>query len=454
MMGIASPRIVVVDDKVEHGEAIVKKLWLMGYAGLYVNYEQLVDGEYDSFQGIRLIFMDLDLKGREWLGDGADACGDVEAVVRKILAKDNGPWALITWTGHADHAEQLWNHLQERLPFELKPLSRRVMKKEDFLGKGKDNNLAEELKRVIAHHDAVKCLLNWESGVLDSANEVIAELVRVAATLDGSSTENLGALLYELAKAEAGKTIAQQTDLSQPLYRVLTSLLSDRLGSAASEDEQGCPDKYVKEKRGPDLTEWKRRINTMINLDVYSNDAGIKSSPGILTELPPAEEVQVLGDMESEKKAGKFIRRHFLCLQNKVENPDKKAISKQCRLFLMDVTPPCDHAQRKSVWRRFVVACRVPIEHIDHAWAVDFTTDENQVGKLKGDYLRASPEFMDDDGGFVLMVNANLQLSLPEDQLEKLGRAKYRVKEAMLADWMGWLGRHITRLGHVWLSTP
>lgn len=453
-MGIASPRIVVVDDKVEHGEVIVRKLWSMGYAGLYVNYEQLVDGDYGSFQGVRLIFMDLDLKGREWLGDGADACGDVEAVIRQILKKDNGPWALVTWTGHADHAEQLWGHLQERLPFELKPLSQQVMRKEDFLGEGKDEQLAEELKRVIAHQDAVKCLLNWESGVLDSANEVIAELVKVAVTLDGNSTENLGALLYELAKAEAGKTIDQKNDRSHALYRVLTSLLSDRLVNATNAGEQGCSHDYVKEKTGADLSGWKRRINTMINLDVYNDDSDIKTSPGVLSEMPSEGEVQVLDGLGGGDKTGKFIRRHFLCLQKSVGSADKKTISSQCKLFLLDVTPPCDHAQRKSVWRRFVVACRVPIEHIVHVWAVDFRTDENQAGKLKGEYLRVSPEFMDNEGGFVLLVNANLQLTLPEEQLEKLGKAKYRAREAMLADWMGWLGRHISRLGHVWLSTP
>ena len=454
-MGIGSPRIVVVDDKREHGEAIVRKLWQMGHASLFVEYDQqrLMDGGYGPFVGVRLIFMDLDLAGEGRIGDGSRAYADVFAVVQAILGEGNGPWALVTWTGHADHAEQLWDHLQERLPVHLRPLSRQVMDKERLLADSQDHELTDELKHILAHQDAVKCLLNWESGVLNSANEVIAELVKVAATLEGDSTENLGALLYELARAEAGKTVDQHADRSQPLYRVLTSLLSDRLGSAANEDEQGCSDEYIVENTRADLSEWKRRINTMINLDVYSDDAGISTMPGVLTELPLADEVQVLGHLGSEKEAGKFIRRHFLCLQKSVGNTDKKNISAQCKLFLLDVTPPCDHAQRKSVWRRFVVACRVPVEHIDHAWAVDFNTDENQVGKLKGEHLRASPEFMENDGGFVLVVNANLQLTLPEDQLEKLGRAKYRAREAMLADWMGWLGRHITRLGHVWLST-
>ncbi len=455
MMGIAAPRILIVDDKQEHGEAIVRKLWKMGHASLFVEYDQqrLMDGEYGPFEGVRLIFMDLDLAGEGRIGDGSRAYADVQAVVETILGQGNGPWALVTWTRHADHAEQLWDHLQDRLPEHLRPLSSHVMDKENLLADGGAADLTDELGTILAHEDAVKCLLNWESGVLNSANEVIAELVKVAATLDGDSGENLGALLYELARAEVGKTIDQHADRSLPLYRVLTALLSDRLGSGVPEGKNACSSDYVKELEDVGLTDWKRRINTMINLEICTEVGEIKTSPGVLTELPAREEVQVLGGLDSDDKAGKFIRRHFLCLQKSVKSPRKKAISSQCELLLMDVTPPCDHAQRKAVWRRFVVTCRVPIDHIEHVWAVDFKTDANQVGRLKGEYLKVSPEFMDDAGGFVLLVNANLQLTLPEDHLEKLGQPKYRVREAMLADWMGWLGRHATRLGHVWLST-
>lgn len=438
-MGIASPRILVVDDKVEHGETIVRKLWSMGYAGLYVNYEQLVDGDYGSFQGVRLIFMDLDLKGREWLGDGADACGDVEAVIRKILKKDNGPWALVTWTGHADHAEQLWVHLQERLPFELKPLSHQVMKKEDFLGEGKDEQLAEELKRVIAHQDAVKCLLNWESGVLDSANEVIAELVKVAVTLDGNSTENLGALLYELAKAESGKTIAQQTDLSQPLYRVLTSLLSDRLGSTTNEGNRGCAGDYIKEKTGADLTEWKQRINVMLNLEIGELDS---TCPGAIFEI---QESTVLPHPLDQEKL-EILEKEFF-YPNGAQNDEQRERLKQCALFLIDFSPPCDHSQQKIRWRRFVVAAKVPVSVLSNSLR----------NKLKNkEYIRITPEFTEDSGSaYLIILNANLQVTLRDSEIQQhLGEPVARLKEQILSDYLGWFGRHITRLGHVWLSTP
>ena len=455
-MEIASPRIVVVDDNREHGEAIVRKLWQMGHASLFIEYdeERLINGEYGPFDGVRVIFMDLELSGSGFIGNGAQAYADVRNVIEKILDAGNGPWTIVTWTSYAGHSDQLWAYLQERLPVHLRPLSMQVMDKEKLLEHGRNIDLTNKLRTILSHQDAVKCLLSWEAGVLSSANEVIAGLVEVAATVDGDVGRNLGALLFELARAEAGKTIDQHTDRARPLYRVLTALLSDRLGSDRVNDKNACSNEHVREAEGMNLPEWKRRINTMINLEIYSKDANVKTSPGVLTELPAAENVQNLEELDSVKKVNKFIRRHFLCFQESVGKKEKEAASSQCELLLMDITPPCDHAQKKSVWRRFVVVCRVPLEHIEHAWAVDFRTNEKQVGKPKGEYLRISPEFEDPGGAFVLMVNANLQLTLPEEQLGNLGSARYRMRESMLADWMGWLGRHITRLGYVWLPVP
>ncbi|WP_419625104.1 hypothetical protein, partial [Thiolapillus sp.] len=115
---IAAPRILIVDDKQEHGEAIVRKLWRLGYTSLFVHFDQavLADGEYGPFQGVRLVFMDLDLIGEGRLGNGSSAYAAVETTIKTILDDNNGPWMLVTWTGHADHADKLLSHLKKRLP--------------------------------------------------------------------------------------------------------------------------------------------------------------------------------------------------------------------------------------------------------------------------------------------------------------------------------------------------
>ena len=459
-MGIASPRIIIVDDKPEHGEAIARKLWWLGYAALFVEYgERLINGEYGKYSGVRLIFMDLDLAGEGRIGDGARAYADVEAALTTILDENNGPWTLVTWTGHADHADRLLNHLEERLPVSIKPFGNVVMNKEDFLnddGTVKDDEMQSKLREIMDHSDAVKCLLSWEAGVMTSANNVISELSQTAASLGAPSVQaGLGALLYELSMAEAGKSLHDYDDYSISLYKVLTSLLSDRLSSHTPSTEQQCHKDNLKSVTGTgDLTEWKRRINTMINLEVFPDENDIATKPGILTSLIDVPELAQLSDLDTIQKKGKFIRRYFLCFQKAVAKADARSISEICTLYLFDSTPPCDHAQKKDTWHRYTLVCRVPMDNIAHAWAVDYSNDENITGKLKGDFMRMSPEFVDSSGSFVLLINANLQMTLPQENLEQLGLPKYRVREEMLADLMGWLGRHVTRLGHTYLTTP
>ena len=63
--------------------------------------------------------------------------------------------------------------------------------------------------------------------------------------------------------------------------------------------------------------------------------------------------------------------------------------------------------------------------------------------KLKRDCLKVSPDFRDEAGNtFVLVVNANLQISLCENGLhDHLGSASGRIKVQLMADTLGWLGR-------------
>ena len=124
----------------------------------------------------------------------------------------------------------------------------------------------------------------------------------------------------------------------------------------------------------------------------------------------------------------------------------------------MDITPACDHSNKKVLWRRFVVVCKVPVEYIHCLWRVNGSNNERIENELKGDYLRLSPRFVLGDDEFVLVFNANLQGAITEpskgsDWKDMLGGKKGRIKEQLLSDVMGWLGRHVTRGGYIELRT-
>ncbi len=451
MMGIAAPRILIVDDKQEHGEAIVRKLWRLGYTSLFVQYDQaaLANGEFGPFQGVRLVFMDLDLIGEGRLGNGSSAYAAVEATIRKILDNNNGPWVLVTWTGHADHADELTSHLRERLPGELHPVSNDVMNKEQFIndnGTEKNGGLEAKLRELINQENATGCLLGWEAGVLKSANQVVADLNRTALSLDGANIhQNLGHILYELAKAEAGESLKDAEDYASFLYGVLASLLSDRLSVLTPDTDNSCGNSKLTPVGGAqDLTCWKREINSMINFEAnYSGGA----CPGALFKITENTAIPHPFDGNAQN----LIEKEFL-LPKGAADENQQELVKQSDLFVLDITPPCDHSQKKISWRRFVFICKVPLSYQVGDEVKDLS--KSQKGKLKRDNLKISPEFRFDGQDWVFLINANLQISLCDNDVSKrLGKASGRIKEQYMADILGWIGRHITRLGHVSLST-
>ena len=450
MIGIASPRILIVDDKQEHGEAIVRKLWRLGYTSLFIRYDQavLADDEYGPFQGVRLVFMDLDLIGEGRLGDGSNAYAAVEATINAILDSNNGPWALVTWTGHADHADNLLSHLKERLPGVLHPVSNDVMDKEQFInddGTEKNDGLSAKLRELTRQENATGCLLGWEAGVLKSANQVVADLNRTAISLDGANIhQNLGHILYELAKAEAGESLEDAKDYASFLYRVLASLWSDRLSVLMPDTDNSCGDSKLTPVDGEeDLTGWKREINAMVNFE--TNHAG-GTCPGALFKI--TEDTEIPHPFDGNVQA--LVEKEFLFPKGVTDDAQKELVT-QSELYLLDITPPCDHSQKKISWRRFAFVCKVPLSVID---GMSNNQKKKLESNLRRDYMKTSPEFRIDGQDWVFLINANLQISLCDNDVSRcLGKAGGRIKEQYMADILGWIGRHITRLGHVSLST-
>ena len=72
-MPLKVPRILIVDDKEDDGIIIAKSIWDSGYAVRFIKYDPasfLAEGE-QNLQGVRVIFMDIDLIGDGTFGSGS-----------------------------------------------------------------------------------------------------------------------------------------------------------------------------------------------------------------------------------------------------------------------------------------------------------------------------------------------------------------------------------------------
>jgi len=452
-------RTLVVDDKIEHGNSILRALGKAGYPARFIPFSEEMPWEEEPLVGVRTVFMDLALLGAGIVSDQDRAAA--QSVLEKVLDKCNGPWGLITWTSHAADGEKLFQHLSERMPVGLRPVTFATLDKELYLPEFKRVNedktiqLVEDVKAKLIPPSPIDCLLKWEISVQKAAATVLHELAKAAesATGDTNAEIKLSCLIHELAKAESGKNLTPGIPMASSLYPVLTPLLSDCLDQS---EENSCITEELPCK-DVQANDWQAYINRMLHID--SGDS-LRLSPGCLIEIPVEEvgisQLDTLGTVPA--KRGSRIRGLFLRFKETDDKNIKSDVANACKLFLIDITPPCDHAQKKSdnenYWRRFMLVCRVPLAYSQYLWLIT-KKDGNETreeGRLAGDHLYKTPYLSDETGGYVLVANANMIVSMGKSDTEKLPKPTFRIREQLFNHLLSWVGRHISRQGIVSLG--
>lgn len=465
-MTIHHNKLLVVDDNVEHGNLITKALW---EAHIPVHFFEFSEKKLISLsnnnikhKGIRAILMDINL-----LGDGAASKNDYSAalnVIKTLIDENNGPWVLITWSTYDDRTQELFDYLVERLPDKLKPVAKQALPKEDYINAGEKNKggrrikpLPVYVKNLLSNLPAFDMLRKWESDVGGCMSEVVSAVSEVAAVGDISDYNGqLTFLLETLAIGEAG-TEANENQLTPALQNILSDMLKDRL------DVSGDFSRWINNK-GSKITDkkvhalWVRRINTMLNLTWKTKfnicyPGNIFKYPGnrVAIRMPlftPASKKKLILDQ--------FFNEKNVNGSNKSETEEKKKVEKEkfiksTELMMLDITPPCDHSNKKAVLRKFITILKVPVEYNQKPFIKYLA---------KGDYLSLTPEFIDldldilsdeeiENKGFFFMINARLIFSAKESEITGLNRHyKGRIKEKLLSDLSGWIGRHMSRSGY------
>ena len=459
-MGLSKAKILIIDDNPVHGKIIANTLWKSGKPVLFVHYSEqaLIDETYGLHSGVRAIFLDINLTGDGGFFTGSHLYTPAEQALKKLLDDNNGPFALITWSSHDTEAEGLYQHLQERLPEGNRPVSLHKMDKDKLLQENEENRdqkLQETISGILSKYHSLRFLIEWEGHIQNSSAELVKNLATIADINEHSTFDkNLECLLRQLAQAEVGKKwLEKDKNISSPLYSLLATLLSDRL-SYTNPKEYPVTNTPCDDIKQLEFTKWKCEINTFLHFD--KSDC-IGSMPGSLFSYPLDSSNTPLPVIKTKKAMSNCIRSHFLDMRKEVEGyKQRKRISDECELLLMDVTPPCDHAEKKVEWRPFIVVCKVPIKYLHYLWRVDKESSTRVEDSLKGKQLRLSPSFAIDDDEFILVFNANQRTAIPEpanqtDWETLLGTRRGRIREQLLSVLTGWLGGHVTRGGYVTL---
>lgn len=220
-------------------------------------------------------------------------------------------------------------------------------------------------------------------------------------------------------------------DISEALYEILSSLLSDRLSYSEPEPIQlqnkvfsGASDK----------------INTMLHWDgVEHVDVNY---PGAIYYYPNNEIIEKYFFEPKNEDLKSFIYSNYIANNgdngSSINRANEDAdFDENIKLVLLDATPPCDHGNNKAIWRKLVLGIMV-------------RNNEKTKSYLKSDYIKSTPVFLISNIEKYFIFNSNLIVTLPDkgNVLRELGYIG-RLREQLLRDYVSWLGGMITRPGIV-----
>ncbi|WP_321389267.1 hypothetical protein [uncultured Desulfuromusa sp.] len=458
-MPVNFSRILIFDDKPEEGIRIAKGLWRAGFSARFIQWDGSIgDSPAENLNGVRIVFMDIDL-----LNDGNVSESKTFPIIQQALThflnSANGPYIMITWTTWAKDSEPLFVWLQERLPKfhkkgigPLPPIAMHIIDKEKIDELPDEGSKETELKRSIDNYlkelDAIACLTDWEAQIQNAGCETIHSMMSIANQVgSGNANNDLKKTLWSLAKAE-GERHLTKNNAQKNLYAVLSQIHFDRTNHNLIPDlDLG---KTIMEGSDPDLPLISHsEINTMLHLDYSAG--GEMPAPGDVYKYPE----QGHGIQIPEIIVEKFLKTNFMDLRTgEMNTEEKKELVQTAKLFLVEITPPCDHAQNKFVWNRFIVAAQIPSKLIQFCWIANNDTSEEgkprkRFGDKLPDYLWKSPEVADKDGSpFYILYNSRLVISF-DYAPGIIGDRQFRIRQPLLSDMVGWLARQNSRIGHL-----
>ena len=458
-------RVLVIDDKIEDGEAIVRRLWKLQVPTYFLHYdpELIIELNHEKrFEGIRIIFQDIALVSPDF--PGHDDYSAALSGINRILSDDNGPWLLVAWSTWADdpengdkYAKELFEYLYARLDVGKKPYHYVVIDKQPYvvsehgelkaetdLSSTEKLGLEQSVTKALNETKTLDSLNLWETEVRCSASKIVNDLWRM---VSGGNLEEkdsaLGAILFQLAKAQVGSSLSKREDISTSLYQMLSSLLYDKTNRIKSNE--------IVLKEGVSVNLDKVYINTILHFDSDLNNLG---GPGSLYEWPEVD-TDLFGNLSIPE--GKKIE--FICDAFNVQTDKRSSIEgnseflEKVKIIIMDITPACDHANNKAFWRRFIVGLKIDSEYK--------RTFCDRKGKYNGDFLKSTPDLAYENQNFIILFNSKLILSINEIDSKERGNSSTivdpvsnlefigRLREQIVQEMIHWSGSMASRPGIV-----
>jgi hypothetical protein len=439
-------RVVIVDDNVEE-EALplVRALSNLGIAVRVFNGRESELPE-KPLGAVRLLFLDLNLEGLDFIHDPEDKAKALKPVVERIIGESNGPYILFGWTKTPQYLEILYRVLDN------KPILYLDMEKNDCY----DNDvfsiskIDEKLLKRMTEIGQLRTLFYWENVINEASALTVNKIFEGILEL-----QQLESILFSLAKARLGENIdsiskEQKTKASLQCFNIL---LSNTVDMTLNTDDFSSFGEVVSS------TELNKDIIGKINSKLLLNHIfDKKPHPGnVYIEFDSNRKEKVLDFIKERIDFGKIDKIASSAIDSRVQGAERDAahqslrkeieetiIDENKRIFV-EITPLCDYAQNNHKYYRIISGFLIDCDHYKKL-------DKNVPDKIA---FYVSPTiFLENDkftGCFKLILDHRGLVTLDLNSLKDFSPL-FRINNELLFDIQHKAGSHFSRPGIISLS--
>lgn len=357
MLGLSSTRVIVVDDNIKEALPVIKALSKINIGTAYFdgNNKDFPDKNH-LLRGIRLAILDMDL-----VDGGSNDKSKVSALVNtisKILSSENGPYAVVAWTKYPYLLKVFENDIfrEESIPNPVISISMEKSDAKDNKGNFDVKIIADALTKKIQNISPLLILQSWEEQSIYSAIEVINFLSQLAiqpncndlkAWRDGWKKKILE-LMHAIAYEEAGKKLENKSSI-QSIFNAFIPLQADRLdvNSGTLSKELVSYSRDIIKANRTTILEDRVKLNSMFHI-ASTNLEPI--APGNIYIINPYLK------RPDWIPARKTLYNDLMQKNKKLDPNDKRKI----RQVVIEISPDCDHAQKKIRMARLLPGFLVP----------------------------------------------------------------------------------------------
>ena len=365
---IPTANIVVVDDREEDLSAIVSSLWKMNAACLPIHVVGGIPNISRPLKGVQIVFFDI--LYTPTVPSGAAAYDSAADVLRRVIADDNGPYVLITWsTVSIDHDEFMTRlsdvHTDVPPPAASAALSKAKFSAGAKTGEKKLDELRRDIQKVVAKCSQVDALFVWQESAQEAARSVCGSILNMVdrnERFTGGAGASLERLLRAIVREAVGKTNVER-DRLRALNEGLGPILLDRLTHTSASNSSSkkilraaIPDpKPTPKLSGPEITS----LNNMHSFS-FTNPSGVSlGERGAVCTLPDALKGNGFWTFSGMRQHEAF--KYFVVAKGTGTTPNWNVLKKNFEWVLVGLTAPCDEAQAKATHlRRVALALEIP----------------------------------------------------------------------------------------------